>query len=61
MVRRATRRTQPHRKGKQRPAGPALRAMRRGRPAYAPNPQDTKRQLQKKRRKKVRVPRAYPR
>lgn len=50
-----TRRTQPYRKtGKVRPAGTTLASMLAGRPATAPNPQDSKRRLRKHRGKVVR-------
>lgn len=44
--------TQPYRSGARRP-GAALAAMLRGKPQYLPNPQDLKRQTQRRTRRRV--------
>lgn len=50
-VRKASRKTQPYRKLKPRPAGPSLAAILRGGPAVGRNPMDPQRRLKKRRRK----------
>lgn len=47
----ATRRTQPYRKKTARQPGSTLYAMLRGAPANAPNPQDVKRKLLRRRKR----------
>lgn len=48
---RPTRRTQPHRRGQQTP-GPALTAMKAGKPAFLRNPMDTARATARSRRRR---------
>lgn len=48
----ASRRTQPYRKGMPRAPGPAMQAMIRGKPLGMPNPADRKRAAQRAGRRK---------
>lgn len=44
-----TRKTQPYRKGKAREAGPTLRSILEGKPAFMPHPSQSRRRLRKRR------------
>jgi len=54
-VQRASRRTQPYRKGSGRQAGRPLRAMLAGKPVLMQNPQDVKREMQRRFHKRKRL------